>query len=107
MVSSSSASHSVRADAGDAADLREEDVLEEVEDSWEDDFREIITRGRVFWLRLGTVECASLLAATHHCCRKGRRIDASLEGGEVVVQSRCFLPALALDVVFMTCLAVV
>jgi len=63
MVSLSSASHSVSADAGEAGDVREEDAAEEVVESCDDDFREIITRGNVFWLRLvDRFEAASLLA---------------------------------------------
>lgn len=62
---SSSASHSVSADAGDSEDFLEEDAEElvDVVDNWDDDFRDIITRGKVFFLRLPVF--ATLLAATH------------------------------------------
>lgn len=82
-MSSSSASHSVSADAGDREDFREEDADDVVDavDNCDEDFLEIITRGKWFFLLLrpGPV-VATLLAAKHSCCRKGWCIDASLRG---------------------------
>ena len=96
VVYSPSASHSVSADAGDAADFLEDVVVEEIVDS-PDDFREIITRGKDCCLRRGPVEAASLPATKYSCCRKGSCIDASLVWSETAVQShRCESLALTL-----------
>jgi len=80
---SSSASHSVSAEAGDSEDFLDEEVEEfDDVDSCEDDLREIITYGKLFLLPRPEPVVATLLAARHNCCRKGSCIDASLLSSE-------------------------
>lgn len=78
MASSSSASHSVSAEAGDTEDFQEEVVEVDDVDSCDEDFRDIITYGKGFFLLRSVPMVDTLPTAKLNRCRNGSCIDASL-----------------------------
>jgi len=89
MVSCSSVSKSDTDVPADEADFLEK--VEEVVDSWEEDFRDIITRGKNFLVLLRPGLIVATLPAEHSCCRKGSCIDASLLCGETRQGSQVYI----------------
>jgi len=73
----------------DEADFLEN--VEEVVDSWEEDFRDIITRRKSFLALLRPGLIVATLPAKHSCCRKGGCIEASLLCGETRQGSQVYI----------------
>ena len=92
IFSGSSESSSVIEVAGERLDFFEEDDEAADNCELEEDFREIITRGKNFLLPWPGLIVATLLARDR-CCRKGTCIDASLLCRETVaVSPMCLSP---------------